>query len=482
MKRKALTKNHKWAGIIVSLFLLVFCLTGIILNHRSAFRNVNVSRSLLPSRYSYHNWNGGLFRGSIPLDSSAVLIYGNSGIWLTDRHASSFADFNKGLPQSADCRQIRNICRTADGSLFAVSPFGLYRLNRGSRTWTEVSLPVNEDETLADVQPHGDALVVLSRSFAYVGNSSDCHFQRIAFPAPPHYDRHVSLFRTVWLLHSGALFGTVGKIIVDAVAVVFILLLFTGLLLWLKPVKKLGNVFRLHDKAGTITIVLTLLVVITGWFLRPPGLALIARGTVPAVPGSVLDSDNPWNDKLRMLRYDSIHGDWLLSTTEGFYHFRGGSFRTVGRGGSLRTVAIEKVGSAPPTSVMGLTVLKQDSLGRWLCGSMGGLLVWNRERGTVVDAFTGKAPVPSKGSPIGSHAVVGYSSDFSSPIVVDYTTGTTSFPQPEWMDDLPMSLWNVALELHSGRIYAGNLGSFLFIFLIGLFIAWCLWTGFRIRK
>ena len=98
----------------MSFFMLMFCLSGILLNHRSLIKDVDVSRKYLPSRYEFKNWNGGLLRGTLALDD-AILLYGNGGIWQTDSTASTFKDFNKGMPTGADCRQIRNVIRTDDG-------------------------------------------------------------------------------------------------------------------------------------------------------------------------------------------------------------------------------------------------------------------------------------------------------------------------------------------------------------------------------
>lgn len=77
----------------MTLFMLLFCVSGILLNHRSLIKNVNVSRKYLPGRYEYHNWNGGLLRGTtdighLPPSVSAgtadscrhLLIYGSGGI------------------------------------------------------------------------------------------------------------------------------------------------------------------------------------------------------------------------------------------------------------------------------------------------------------------------------------------------------------------------------------------------------------------
>ncbi|WP_449019756.1 PepSY domain-containing protein [Prevotella jejuni] len=53
MKRRTWRKYHKWTGLIISFFLVMFCLSGIVLNHRRCFADVNVSRAVLPGRYDF---------------------------------------------------------------------------------------------------------------------------------------------------------------------------------------------------------------------------------------------------------------------------------------------------------------------------------------------------------------------------------------------------------------------------------------------
>ena len=62
-------------------------------------------------------------------------------------------------------------------------------------------MPLDDDEKLTDIASHGDTLVVLSRSFAYVSLPPYTTFKRIQLSAPKNYDGKVTAFRTVWLLH-----------------------------------------------------------------------------------------------------------------------------------------------------------------------------------------------------------------------------------------------------------------------------------------
>lgn len=471
--------------------MLMFSLSGIVLNHRTAVADLNVGREWLPGWYHYKAWNGGLMRGTLPyagVDSVArVIVYGNGGIWLTDREASSLVDFNSGLPPGADFRQVRSVVRTADGTLFAVSVHGLYRYDAGSGDWHAVSLPGRGDELLTDAVCRGDTLVVAGRSYLYLSVAPYVSFKKVQLKAPEDYQAKVTLFRTVWMLHSGELFGVAGRLVVDAIAVMLILLCVTGMACLLFPRyvrmrrrkgEKASDAawwprvsFLWHEKAGRLTIVLTLFVAVTGWCLRPPVMLPLVMAKIPAVAGTTLDSPNPWRDKLRMIRYDEAAGDWLLSTSEGFYSLREPGATPV------------RISQAPPVSVMGLNVFQKDDSGSWLCGSFSGLSVWDRRRNTVVDYFTREPVADVAAPPFGKKAISGYSRDFAcGGFPVEYYDGTMAVAQPSELDTLPMSLWNVALEVHSGRIYMGSAATYFFVFFAGIGAVWCLWSGWKLRR
>lgn len=491
MRKTTWRKHHKWLGIILVFFMLMFCLSGIILNHRPAVSDVNVSRAWLPYWYHYEKWNGGLLRGTLSLrmgeDSvRRVLVYGTGGIWQTDSTAKTFNDFNDGLPEGADKRQIRAMVQTPRGDIYALCPFALY-LYKDRQGWQEVPFLLDEDERLSDMVCKGDTLVVAGRSFLYLSVAPYTSFKQIQIKSPKDYRPEVSLFRTVWLLHSGELFGTIGKFVVDAIAAVLVLLCITGLFCWLFPkhirrqkqrgatVKVSTRWMRLsfiwHDKIGRITIILTLFIVLTGWSLRPPLMIPLVLNKVPVLPGTVLDTRNAWHDKIRMIRYDEYNKDWLLSTSGGFYSLA-----------SFEAVPV-KLEYTPPVSVMGLNVWQNDAHGRWLCGSFSGMFVWDRSDSVSTDYFTNE-PAPRKaGSPFGKHTISGYSADLTdTDFAVEYYDGTDAISQPEALETLPMSLWNLALEIHSGRIYMGTAATYVFVFFAGMAFVWCLWSGWKIRK
>ncbi len=495
-KRLSWRKYHKWVGVVFALFMTVFCVSGIILNHRAWVSNCDVSRSWLPSAYHVGNYNNGVVKGTVPLGGGKVAVYGYGGVWLTDRETAHWQQMNDGLPQGADHRNVRNLVRTKAGTLWCVTNYAVYR-HDGHR-WTACALP-QADERLMDIALGGDSMqvVALSRSALYVMGGTQKNgayiynkVERCELKPAHDFRPREYVFRTIWKLHSGELLGLPGRLLVDAVAVVIVVLSITGVVLFLLPyrirrrkrsgdrdgMKRMGRRMvwhqRWHNRLGRYTIVLTLFLTLTGTCLRPPLMVpFVLLKTAP-----VNCTQNVWNDRLRALRWDSRDHVWLVSTADGFMRVDS-LFK-----GQPQMIASEK---APVVSPMGVNVFRQQSDGKWLIGSFSGLSVWDAHTGLSRDYFTGKQPVKSYGVKPGQ-MTSGYSDDFGKPLVFDYALGALSpwAEMPAAMQRVPLSLWNFALELHVGRCYSPLLGplSDLFVFVWGTLSVLVLLSGYIILK
>ena len=519
-------KYHRWFGLILSVFMLVFCVSGIILNHRQLFADCDVSRSILPPAYHIQNFNNGVIKGSIRIDGHAdlasaggikasddsILAYGYGGIWLTDTKMKSWKDFNKGLPENVDGRNIRNMVQTKNGEIWCAATMDVYRFD--GKEWKMFPLADNK-ERITDITLTKDStsIIAMTRSAVYEisGKKTDAanektnaanekrdaisektNVTRKIIGQPEGFIPEVTLFKTVWHLHSGAFFGLTGRLVVDAIAIVLIILSITGIILFILPyrirrqkrlqarekMQKLGKqmVFnaKWHNKLGYTTIILTLWLAITGMCLRPPLMIPLAMNKTT----EKVKDGNVWHDKLRAIRWDAAEGNWLVSTSEGFLrvdeHFQ------------HKPILLNKE-KAPKVSPMGVNVFESDGKGGWLIGSFSGMFRWNPEKNLIVDYFTGKANQGKSMIPISSHLVSGYSRDFfdGKEVVFDYSKGASlgeTASTPELLSAIPMSLWNVALELHVGRCYSPFLGplSDLFVFISGLLITLVLLSGYII--
>ena len=532
-------KYHRWLGLVLSVFMLVFCVSGIILNHREVFSGCEVSRKWLPASYYIKNFNNGVVKGTVVKKSAAhslssencdsVLVYGCAGVFLTDSRLSTWQDFNAGLPESIDERNVRHVVKAKDGSLWCAALRDVYRYDENSHRWKKVELPGNE-ERIMDVALAKDSMTVValtrSRVFTIVpfvqygeivkigkSSSETYRVESKIIPAPKKYEPKTTLFKLVCHLHSGEFFGLPGKLVVDAIALVLIVLSITGILLFILPygirrakklaakarMKRLGKQFawnmKWHNKIGYVTIVLTLWIAITGMCLRPP---LMVPLVLSKLPQAVGEDGNVWQDKLRAIRWDAVQGDWLVSTSEGFLR--------VDEDFSQAPKMLPD-DECPKLSPMGVTVWESDGKGGWIVGSFRGIYRWNpvnHSLNQILDYFTGKPSEETSMIPISDNLVCGYSEDFlgGKPLVFDFAKGVEDAKgqavalcndepktsrNEESMSDLicetaPMSLWNVALELHVGRCYSPFLGplSDLFVFLSGLLITLVFLSGYII--
>lgn len=485
---KFFRKYHKWLGVIITLFVLIFALSGIVLNHRQSFSGINVNRNLLPESYRYQQWNNAAIKGSCKVNQDSLFIYGNTGIWLTDSSFNHIIDFNQGFPKGIDNRKIHKVFLYKK-QLVAGTLFGLFIYNPQENSWQSIQkLPFE----IMDINAKGDSLLVLTRSALYI-TTDLIDFEEVVVPAPLAYNNKVGLFKTLWVIHSGEIYGRIGRLFVDLIALVFIFLSITGLIYFLAPgwikrkkkqqkaVKSLVKVNRFslkwHNRLGYALAAFLILTTVTGMFLRPPLLIAIFYKDVSKIPFTELDTPNAWFDKLRRVIYDENKERYIFATIDGIYFVD-----------SFFEGPLVPAKNQPPISVMGVNVFEQPQPGQILVGSFEGLFLWDEQSGQVYDYIEQRqyVPVIRRGAPIGTHMVAGFSSDFvNGPVIFDYNTGAETLSgkpfvaMPDELKNQPMSLWNLALEFHTMRIFAVLIGSFyiLLIPLSGLMILFVLFSG-----
>lgn len=487
-------KWHRWPGIIMGLFFVLWAISGVIMNHRQLFSGLDINRRYLPAEHRFVNWNNAAVKSGVKIGNNSLLLYGNIGIWLTDSSFTSFADFNPGFPKGIDNRKISGMLVSHNGNIYAGTLFGLYFYDHKAASWKKINIPLKDERIQWLIEKEGK-VIFLTRSEMYQAKDDPENFtpKELKLPPPSGYDNKAGLFRTIWVIHSGEIYGTVGRLIVDLLGITIIFLAITGALHFAMPYamrrrKKQKRSLKLasstkrtsavwHKKAGIWIAIFILISTITGMFLRPPLLIAIANARVGKIPWSVLDTPNPWEDKLRAVIYDEDLEGFILGTVEGLYFAN-----------ERLDHEMVALGGQPPLSVMGINVFEKTGAGKYLVGTFNGLYDWYLKRdgvpwdGVPFNHLTGRPPQPSnsKSKPFGDEMVSGYLKlENGNSVYFDYNKGAVT-PGNQWflppmpaeiVADSPMSLWNFALEVHTARIFKPLIGDFyiLIVPLLGIF-------------
>ena len=485
-------KSHKWLGIFLTLFIILFSISGVILNHRELLSGANVNRNILPEEYQYNNWNNAGLKSTIKISNDSILLYGNIGIWLTNNKFDNFSDFNAGLPTGIDNKKTCKIYKSSRNQLYAGTLFGAYKYNKHAKSWEKIELPIHEKRIVDILEIKGN-LHFLSRSHL-IKVINESNFDVITVPKPENYDNKVGMFKTLWMIHSGEIWGIAGKVIVDIIGLIFIFLSVTGIIYFIIPMvvkrrfnkgkgilklkkRNLTNL-KLHNKIGWITILFLIITTATGMFLRPPLLIAIAESKVGKIPFTELDSPNAWFDKLRAVLYDDELERYIIATNQGVYY----------SDDNLQS-NLKRFYPQPPLSVMGITVFKKTESNKYLIGSFEGLFEWNTKTDYIEDYIkkTEYIRPKKKSRPLGEFMVAGFTTDYNnSEIYFDYNNGAASIDKKSKFIDMnseiqnqPISLWNVALEIHTARMYKIFFGKYyiLFIPIAGFLIIFILVSG-----
>lgn len=504
---------HRYLGIPLCVLLLLASISGILLNHRSLLLSLDAPSWLVPSSYTYTNWNNGALRGSLTVDSLRYY-FGGAGIYVQAKDGNTpMQDDTNGIREGGDEKRIIAMCQDNLGRLWAASQFRLYR--KQGTLWQEQTLPKESGERITDLVAHSNQVYALSRSFVYRYQTSQPNkWERVELAKPDDYTGRLSLFRLMWALHSGEYFGKAGILFVDFIAVVVIILCITGLLynqlrlllrstrlksLLSKENKQLASrglvsQYKWHDKLGRMLFIPTLFVLLSGAFLRPPLMIPLAITELKPWKISHLYSDNPWHESLRAMRYSPEQEQWILSTSRGFYTLATFSDKP------------DRWHVQPPISPMGINVFERLGAGDWLIGSFSGLYRVSTHPSAqhpIIDYTSGKPYNPKeRRSPVSDNPIAGlaYAGVNDLPYIVSYTYGTSllrpaagrprdhgqgaTIPQPASVQMQRMSLWQYALEVHTGRVFGpliGEWGVFLFIPLLGITSAVVMITGYKRR-
>jgi len=226
---RKIRKWHRWPGLIIGIFFMLWAISGIVMNHRSLISSYDISRGWMAGEYQYSNWNNGAVKSSVVVGEDSTLVYGNIGVWLGNNNLSSFSDFNTGFPEGTDNHKISSILVTSSGNLYAGTLFGLFHYDFYRNSWDKIHIPVH-NERVNTIIEKDNRVWVLTRSELVVLADTPDNPQPEArmIPRPVDYNNKAGLFKTLWVMHSGEIYGGIGKLIIDLLGLKVVLLTLPG--------------------------------------------------------------------------------------------------------------------------------------------------------------------------------------------------------------------------------------------------------------
>jgi uncharacterized iron-regulated membrane protein len=237
-----LRRFHRWLGVVLALFILLLSLTGIALNHSDGWD--------LDSNYISSNWLLDAYGVRAPAvsasfthgDRRATLL--GKRLYLDEREIADDTESLTGIVVLDDLILVatrdRALVLTVDGErveqmdLSAVFPGAIGRIGSAGSL-----AAVSSEGTvfLSDADISGFVPGTDIPDIAWAQSSAVPDALLTALQG--HYrGRGLSIERVIADIHSGRIVTITGPYLMDAVAILLIILSITGVVMWLRPRKK----------------------------------------------------------------------------------------------------------------------------------------------------------------------------------------------------------------------------------------------------
>ncbi|PIE89682.1 MAG: hypothetical protein CR997_10180 [Acidobacteria bacterium] len=497
---------HKYIGLLLIVFLIWMSISGILLNHPRWIASCSLPVSLIPTPYHIHNWSQGSLRDAV-FDEAEGRIYfaGIRGIWKSDDQGRSFHPFTNGLSPDLFYQKTSDLhLDRASGVLLAATDGGLFMKPRFAESWQKIALNEADHAKVVRIQPIPDGFLVATNSQFFQSQQPEGPYEECVLSRP---ESGVGMIKLFFDLHDGKIWGLIGRLFFDLMALLIIFLSVSAFFIWFFPKlrkkwaahlkKKLRKIYRFcfvyHLKWGFWFAIPILIIGVTGLFMRPPMLILLANRSLPRAfyPGPL--PSNPWHHKIQNILYLE-DAKQLLVEADGLWM------------GSLeKSEPFRQLDWDAPVFVMGTTVLEQTSADSFLMGSFSGLFDYTPETGQITDCMTALPAENISKMRIRGLRITGY---FKTPdgeafasthrkgllAVGQGETAVNRYPVPKLLGEQGrVPLWDFLFELHNGRIFSKwlgiwsklvvPLGALLFVILsfTGIY-DWCMLKIIKPRK
>lgn len=465
-KSKLSGKLHKILGLVLIPLLLLFAISGIGLNHPSLIESIAVPVKSLPHNYHFKNWNRGAIQTSAQASSDDVFVAGKNGLGkLTNNHYQQIDNPLASRPWHNFIYSLH--LDKATEQLFVGSRDGLFRYNIANSAWHYY--PATQGQRIVSIgldTSNQHIVAIANHQIFQLSHGNQNNVSRLNIKLAES-QQDVPLFRFIFALHSGEIWGLFGILLMDLVALAVIYFSLSGLYYWLFPKlvrRKLlsrknkikgGRIFRWlaknHNSWGLALMPLLLVSAATAMVMRPPGLILIASS---ASPVAVYPSHGNDSIPYKITKAAFVNGQLVLLTDDGVFAGKAKSGQT-----------FNPIEFSAPIHGMGATLFQAQNNGNLLIGSFSGLFSWQASDNsyhevTLAEETNGLMPM----------AVHQNGDDV---IVFDYFRGKL-FDQNQQFAPMPdsvnnsakMALWNFFFELHNLRIFQYYIGNFYLLVLL----------------
>lgn len=497
---------HKYVGLLLILYGILMGVSGIFVNHPEWISGLSVPRVLVPPQYPPENFDRSTLAQLVysSRDSNRAYLAGTRGVWVTTDGAVTFHPMNEGLPENIPSLVTNAILlhETDNALLLAGTEAGLYACDPEIGQWSRIPLG-DKDKSVRTIFMVDDSILVFTTSAMWQASAHDASldFERVDASRsidPESGPQRVSLIFLFFDLHSGAILGLPGRLVVDAAGIIIIFLCFSAFYLWIYPWrrrrkqrasrrkktraktgsppqsssraaptkkrKKIGQIlfrslFKYHLKFGIWVAPIFIILSATGLFMRPPLLMIPAQGSAPAALYPDTPPAEAWETRIARAVHDPAHNRILIEASDGFWATPANNL----------TQPFVPVELPVPIHVMGTTLLDTDEQGNLIVGSFSGGFRYDNETGTVIDLLTGQEAHGVSTMRSARHMVTAYFTtprgerfvttfhDGLMPLGDAETAGRFEMPAA-MVEDYRMPLWTYMFELHNGRFFRDWMG------------------------
>jgi len=470
---------HKYFGLALILYFAWMGLSGILLNHPGLISSLAVPGFMVPPQYHAYNWS----RSSITdvaflkQDTTRVFAAGKSGIWHSRDGGRHFEPWDAGFPQAPFMRETYDLFLWEGDSsiLLAATAGGLYRADPDRDRWKKIHVD-GSSPNLKKIILLDEGLLLFSEDHVYRAEGWPARqlFQKVT-PARQDASPSIPMIRFFFALHEGAIWGLPGKLLFDLAGLILFFLSVSAFYSWYfpwkrqrdkrrgrqKPASLMKRFFKwflqYHLKLGIWSAAVLFIIAFTGFFMRPPLLAVLAGKSLPAAWYPAPLPENPWQHKIQNALYDPVEDKIIIAATDGFW-----------QGPADFSQPFGKTELQTPLFVMGATVFDADSSGI-MVGSFNGLYR-EQEKGAAFDLIAAKPAGDVSDIRLGEYMITGYfETPGGEPYILTHRQGILHadgstikngrFAMPDDPRIDRMSLWKWLFELHNGRIFRDLVGS-----------------------